>query len=496
MPFVQSQGALVTLDRRPPYPTLPAQTLRISDWLTQDYGAIYRSQSAVRSIVGFIARNVAQLGLGLYRRLDDDNRERLRDHPAAELLGTPNPADRRMTTYRWVHSIIQDLCVYDWALQVKATDGVNWGLVRWLPTRFTPIGNGFWPEEFELRSADGQKKRIPATDAIFFQGSVGIDDALMSIPPIESLRQTLVEEYESTRQRAEFWRNGARTSGFFEHPSKLSDTSHARLQASFRERYTRGGGNAGGVPILEEGMKYVDGGTTTARDAQYVEARKLTREECAAAWHVPPAMAGITAQAPFASIQEQHRMLYQDTLGPWLQMFQQDLNAQLIPDFADSDGVYVEFNIAEKMRGAFDQQAAALQSAVGAPWMTRNEARKLDNKPPIAGGDALIVPLNVIEGGLASPRDTAPPNALAVVGTLNARARRVVNRHVERWSGELARTGIVNTDRWLAELTAALPDPVKSAAIEIVAFVANDPDPGSALAQLRTQIAPTREETE
>ena len=38
--------------------------------------------------------------------------------------------------------------------------------------------------------------------------------------------------------------------------------------------------------------------------------------------------------------------------------------------------------------------------------MTRNEARADNNLPPVPGGDDLIVPLNVIEGGQASPQDT------------------------------------------------------------------------------------------
>lgn len=38
--------------------------------------------------------------------------------------------------------------------------------------------------------------------------------------------------------------------------------------------------------------------------------------------------------------------------------------------------------------------------------MTRNEARADNDMPPLDGGDELIVPLNVIEGGQASPQDT------------------------------------------------------------------------------------------
>ena len=65
------------------------------------------------------------------------------------------------------------------------------------------------------------------------------------------------------------------------------------------------------------------------------------------------------------------------------------------------------FDLEEKLRGSFEERAQIFQSAVGAPWMTRNEARAANDLPPVDGGDELITPLNVTEGGLASPRDTA-----------------------------------------------------------------------------------------
>ena len=73
---------------------------------------------------------------------------------------------------------------------------------------------------------------------------------------------------------------------------------------------------------------------------------------------------------------------------------------------ADSDDTYVEFDLKEKLKGSFEERAQILQAAVGGPWMTRNEARADNNLPPLEGGDELIVPLNVIEGGQASPQDT------------------------------------------------------------------------------------------
>ena len=73
-------------------------------------------------------------------------------------------------------------------------------------------------------------------------------------------------------------------------------------------------------------------------------------------------------------------------------------------------GTYVEFDLTEKLKGSFEERASILQASVGAPWLTRNEARADNNLPPIEGGDELITPLNVTEGGPASPQDaTAKP---------------------------------------------------------------------------------------
>jgi hypothetical protein len=120
-------------------------------------------------------------------------------------------------------------------------------------------------------------------------------------------------------------------------------------------------------------------------------------------------MVGILDNATFSNITEQHKNLYQDSLGPWLAMIVEDIGLQLAGDFPDSDDVYCEFNIREKLEGSFQEQAASLQTLVGRPIMTANEARARMNLPSMGGdADLLVTPLNVLVGGQASPTDSAP----------------------------------------------------------------------------------------
>ena len=148
----------------------------------------------------------------------------------------------------------------------------------------------------------------------------------------------------------------------------------------------------------------------TAKDLQYIEGRKLTREEVAAAYHVPPPMVGILDHATFSNITEQHKMLYQDCLAPMLCMIEEEIELQLLPDFEPApDRFYLEFNLRDKLTGSFEERADSIMKSVGGPTMTINEARALDNRPPIDGGDVLIRPLNVTQAGDQNPIPAAPP---------------------------------------------------------------------------------------
>ena len=159
------------------------------------------------------------------------------------------------------------------------------------------------------------------------------------------------------------------------------------------------------MPLLEDGME-IKPYQFNAKEAQYAETKQLSREDVAAAFHVNPSLIWRTTTQTYASAKDNARALYADCLGPTLQMLQQRINSFLLPMIGADANTYVEFDLTEKLKGSFEERASILQSAVGGPWMTRNEARADNNLPPLDGGDELIVPLNVVEGGQASPQDT------------------------------------------------------------------------------------------
>lgn len=403
---------------------------------TADYWTIYRTQPTVKTVVDFLARNIAQLGLHVFRRVSDTDRVRLADHPLAQLLAHPNPST---TTYRLFRRVVRDVCIYGNGYWLKIRPPGGGIALLAVPFEIVSVSGTLNPTGYKVGISSLPDQLAPDTIVHFRE-----DGEPVGVSPLESLRRILAEEAASGAYREGFWHNSARMSGIIKRPATAPEWSSAareRFTAEFAALYA-GADNSGKTAVLEEGMEFVPN-TFSAEDSQYLEARELTRTEVARAFHVPLPMVGILTHATYSNITEQHKNLYQDCLGPWLTMIEQDIELQLLPEFSDTEDVYVEFNMAEKLKGSFEEQAAALSTSVGRPWMTADEARARQNLPAL-GGDAelLVTPLNVLVGGQAAPTDSAPPPKALPVPELKAvdpTSLTLRARHVAKWSQVLVK---------------------------------------------------------
>jgi HK97 family phage portal protein len=440
MAIVQSAGALEAV-HRPWSPAYVPTSVSFYGERSVDYAALYRCQPSVRLVVSFLARGIAHLGLKVYRRVSDTDRESLSDHPLARVLARPNPATTR---YRLVEDLITDLGIFgnSYLAKVKSANG-QVALFRLPASRVQPMGDSpFFAQSYRFTGNRGFNDL--AADRVVHFRLPNPEDPRVGLSPLESLRRTLAEADAADEYRAGLWRSGARISGIISRPAdapEWSDAARARFRASWNARYSGAGSEIGGTPILEDGMAFTEA-SFSARDSQYVESRRLSEEEVARAYHVPPPMVGLLENATYSNITEQHAMLYSDCLGPWLTAIEDEIELQLLPDLDPDPRVYCEFNLAEKLKGRFEEQAAALSSSTGRPWMTANEARARMNLPRIDDEDAdrLVVPLNVLIGGQASPRDSAPPPKELAVDrpqTIGAKSRtgRQVDKHLEVVTG-------------------------------------------------------------
>ena len=398
MSIIRSLGALQRPRDSAPPPTY-LQTGSGSSLGGYSYASLYHSQPEVRVVVDFLGRNIAQLGLHLFEVLPDGDRLRDRTHECARLLAQPNPT---LSRYRLIDTTVQDIAIYGQAFWVKRRDVDGVITMLWpIPVERMQVSGDLAPTAYRYTDpASGVSLDFSPKDVVHFR-AYDPQSRIRGVSALESLKSIVVESRAASETRTQFWRNGARFNGVIERPresGKWTVDARERFRSQFAQRHG-GVTNAGSIPVLEDGMTFKPV-VSTMQDAESVASQKLSREEVARAYHIPLPMVGILDHATFGNIKEQHRMLYQDCLGPWLTLLSEDIELQLLRDWSDAATHYLEFNILEKLSGSFEEQAAAYQSAAGRPWMTVDEVRQRQNLPRL-GGDAsrVALPLNLSVGG-------------------------------------------------------------------------------------------------
>ena len=378
-----------------------------------DAAQLYKTQPNLRAVVSFLADNAAQIPIKVYDRAGDNDRPRVLDSPAALLLAQPNKDMTAFEFKRWMYS---DLLLYERFLTLliksKDTDS-GWELYP-IPATWIQSYKGsspFSPEAIVIGANNGTSPvEIPADKFVLFHG-YDPTDPMRQYSRISALKETLHEQVESNRFRRQMWHRGGRFNAYISRPKDVqqwSDSAFERFKATFKSSWAGSeGSDAGGMPILEDGME-IKTVQFNSRDAQWAEAVKLSREDCAAVYHVNPAMIWPGSGMTYASARDNARALYNDCLAPTLMQATDRINMKILPMVGEDKGHYAAYDITIKTEGTYEEKIATLSSAVGAPFLSRNEARARLDLPAIEGGDELITPLNVLQGGLASPRDTDP----------------------------------------------------------------------------------------
>ena len=367
---------------------------------------LYESQPALRAVISFIADNISGLPLKCYVRKPDGSRERDRDSTLAKLLAYPN---KDMTRHELIYATVSDYLLYDdvlW-LTLPADSPSGWQIVTvpqpWVQPK---TRDDLTVDYVRIKSSQGSEIDVKPSDYIRFHGWSPQGSASAS-SRVSALKEILNEQISAWGFRNGLWRNQGRVLQWISRPADTpwGDGAKARFAESWKNKFAGNGGtDTGGTPLLEDGMR-LETTTFNAKEAQWYEATKLSREDVAAVYHINPAMVWSGEGQTFASVKENARSLYADTLAPILDMFEERINMVLIPRLGLDDTHYCEFDLDAKLQGSFEERASVMQSAVGAPWMSRNEARAKLNLPAIEGGDELVTPLNVLIGGQASPND-------------------------------------------------------------------------------------------
>lgn len=140
---------------------------------------------------------------------------------------------------------------------------------------------------------------------------------------------------------------------------------------------------------------------------QLLEARAFQISEVSRIFNIAPAMLHDLTHGTYSNVEQQNLNFAQHTIAPLVKLMEQEMNSKLFGLRNTSN--YVEFNLDGLQRGDFTSRMNGLAKAVQTALLTPNEARSLDNRAPLEGGDQLLIQGATIPVTSAGSQPIAPP---------------------------------------------------------------------------------------
>lgn len=347
------------------------------------------SLSAVFRAVSLISQGIAALPLKSYTTDAQDQRKRV-----GSFLDDPAGPDA-MTPFEWKETVLLHLVLHgDAFLYHRYTDGgALVGLTPVHPLAVSVEEDWHEPEGkvFMVSTADGGSERLTTREMTHIVGPHS--DGLRGWSFLSLGRNALGIGLAGERSAAGLFKNGAQIAGVLT-PAPDEDISAEEATAirADLDQNLYGRENAGRIPLINRILTFQPWQMTNM-DAQWLESRKFQIEEVSRLTGVPPFLLFELEKTSSwgTGISEQNTNLAQYVFLPWCKRITERLS-RLIP----GGPRFCEFDFAGLEAGSAQQVSSLLMSEVNGGLRTLNEARRIINLPPIAGGDELRIPSGVM----------------------------------------------------------------------------------------------------
>jgi HK97 family phage portal protein len=263
----------------------------------------------------------------------------------------------------------------------------------------------------------GPLTTVPARDVLHIKLHVDqLRNPLRGETPLVSAYLDAATGQSIRQQQYIFYQNAAKPGYVLSTDLTFDKDQVSALRDRWTEQTT--GANVGGTPILTGGLKPVQIPVANMRDAQLAEILKLTDQDIAMAFRVPPQLIGLQSgrtSAGHANTEVMMQSWISQGLGFCLNHIEEAFGQTF--GLVGQPDEYVEFNTAVLLRSAFKDRIEGLARAVQGGIMSPNEARNKEDLDSVPFGDEprvqqQVVPLSAagkIPASPAAPSAPAPP---------------------------------------------------------------------------------------
>lgn len=333
-----------------------------AQWTPRHYGPLvkegYEKNVIVYRCITMIARGIAMVPWLAY-----EGDTELITHPILQLLQHPSPGESGAS---FLESLITSFLLSGNAFVHIVTDskGMPVRLNALRPDRVRVITDCAHVVAYDY-TVDGITTRIQMDDVLHLKSEHPLND-WYGLSPIEVAAMAIDQHNAVSTHNLALLQNGGRPSGVFiwkgtEDGWGLTDEQKQSIRDSITHVYS-GQGNAGRIMVLEGDVEWKELGLSP-KDMDFAEGKHIAAREISQAFGVPPMLVGVPGDATYANYKEARFHLWEDTILPLLERFQDA--------FTHSLGKRYD----ENLRFSYDVDAiAALAPRRESTWRKLSEA--------------------------------------------------------------------------------------------------------------------------
>ncbi|WP_024645832.1 phage portal protein [Pseudomonas syringae] len=338
--------------------------------------------ATVFACVRLISTVTAGLPLDVFETKNGDRSKVGIENPLARLLRySPN---QYMTAVEFREAMTMQLCYYgnSYALIERNSVGDVISLMPLMSVNMDVRMEGkrvVYRYRRDREYADFKQSEIFHLKGFGFNGLVGLS-------PIAFAAKTASVAVAMEDQQRDFYANGAKSPQIlFTGDKTLSKVQRDQLDQNFKE--ISGGPVKKRLWILEAGFTTQAIGVSP-QDAETMAARKFQVSELARFFGVPPHLVGDVEKSTSwgSGIEQQNLGFLQYTLSPYINRWEYGIERWIVKP-TDLGRFHAEHNLDGLLRGDSAARASYMGTMADKGLRTINELRRLDNEPPLPGGD-------------------------------------------------------------------------------------------------------------
>jgi len=339
---------------------------------------------AVWAAVNFIPATIASLPLNLYQRGPKGGRNKLTATPLALILH--ETVNDEMSSFEWRKGLMTDAVTGGRGLSYIERNKAGGVLNIW------PLD----PERTVVRRVAGHRiyDYTSTSKTLHYDAADVIDipmmlrsDGLRHRSPILANRDVIGMAQAVTKYGGRFFANGAvppfAITGAFQSGAAMKraadDLEKSVKKAALEKRQAL---------VLPQGLEIKPIGADPEK-AQMIDVQRFMVEQIARIWSLPPVFLQDLTHGTFSNSEQQDLQFVKHTIRRWVVQIEQELNLKLFGRGPHNE--FVEFNLDGLLRGDYLTRMEGNAKAVQTGQLTPNEARKMENRPNMNGGDQLFI---------------------------------------------------------------------------------------------------------